>query len=89
MQTEFNDRGYGHYSPMWICVDCAMLIANGDTSGMDHETEQRVTNPELDYLGDGGYWVIGNDTDPFSWNECDRCNSPLGGERMAANILFP
>lgn len=75
------------YTDGHACVDCIMLIANGDTSGNSRcETEEG----EAAYLADvaryseGGEWV--NNCDEtceggFSWSPCDVCRSPLGGDR--------
>lgn len=59
-----------------MCVDCAMWHANGDTSGMSAETEQRVTG------ADPGGWVIVGEPDGFSWRACDLCGTTLGGDRV-------
>lgn len=68
----------------WICSDCAMVVASGDTSGMDDETIARVTATACDSRGT---WVLGDQTDEFSRQSCDRCGTTLAGERISANIL--
>jgi len=61
----------------WVCVDCAVWQANGDASGMDVETEGRVTSVD-------GHWFIGDEYDEFSHSRCDACHSPLYGSRHQA-----
>lgn len=67
-----------------ICVDCLVFVANGDTSGMDEETEARVTGP-FAMLSD--YWVTSDDEGSFSWSSCDRCGTTLGGVRYGAWVI--
>lgn len=62
-----------------ICVDCAMAHANGDFTGMDEATEQRVKAG----MERTGYLSVGDD-DGFSWSRCDGCLSHLGGDRYTA-----
>ena len=70
-----------------ICTDCAMWCANGDTSGMDVETETRVTEA-FDRQSEQGYTVVmGTEFVEFSMSRCDVCRSPLGGSRFEAHLL--
>lgn len=70
-----------------ICTDCAMWCANADTSGMDAETEERVTEA-FDRQSERGYTVaMGAKVVEFSWSRCDVCRSPLGGSRFEAYLL--
>lgn len=65
-----------------MCVDCTMIVANGDSSGMDETTEAAVV-VGLDRLYDQGYHVaMGDETTDFSWTRCDVCGSTLGGTRL-------
>lgn len=63
-----------------VCVDCAMLIANGETP---------PDNPEFDLLDEWDGWVVvlncPEDCEGgFSWSRCDGCGSTLGGDRHPA-----
>jgi hypothetical protein len=65
---------------IWCCVDCLMLVANGDASGMDDETEARCTKGIESYDG----YLVCNDHDDdkeFSSSPCDVCGSHLAGSR--------
>ena len=64
-----------------ICVDCAMFHANNDTSGMDEDTFTRVVQ------GATGYRIVVGGDAGFSWQWCDACDSPLGGDRCNAVFL--
>jgi hypothetical protein len=68
----------------YICSDCAIWVANADSTGMSEEIESIVTDPIHDECG---HWVVGADYDCFSWSQCARCNSTLGGDRMSAYLL--
>jgi hypothetical protein len=75
-----------------VCVDCAMLIANGDArSGMDSATEARCRAGIAKESTVGGIWFLsGEDSEyAFSWRECDCCASRLGGARREAAVLYP
>lgn len=69
-----------------ICEDCAVWVANADSSGMDDETFARVTDIDLDAAG---IWVLdtSHDDGEFSLSPCGRCGSGLGGMRYGAAIL--
>lgn len=66
----------------WVCVDCLMVLMNGDSSGIPDEQVQTIEHAcsqhgNLVYVGD-------EDTDQtFSRSPCDCCRSPLGGSRHA------
>jgi hypothetical protein len=69
-----------------VCVDCASLIANGDTTGIDDpEREAEV----LAQAGIPEGWHVALDCPEdceggFSWSPCGACRSPLGGDRHPA-----
>lgn len=70
-ETEYHGRA---------CVDCTMLIANGDTSGNSRcQTEEG----EAAYLADvnrhGLHWAIGDEMG-FMSGPCSVCGSNLGGD---------
>ena len=67
-----------------ICVDCAIWHANGDDSGFDEETAERVRKAVG--IADNETVVVG-DEDGFSWQSCDACNDTRGGDRFTATVL--
>ncbi len=74
----------------WVCADCLMIIANGDASGMDDETEKRVLAgiAAIDgYLACNDDPETGEGTRDFSSNSCDVCGTHLAGSRHRMAIL--
>jgi len=67
---------------MKICVDCAMVHANGDTSGVPEELLPAV----LEGLNRYPFLAVGDECG-FSWKACDACGSTLGGDRLEATII--
>lgn len=85
----------------WVCVDCALLISNGDLP--DHMTETELAD-WLDAMGNDvvtlgrSFAECGHSADDydehatycevrdFSWSACDSCHSALGGARYAATF---
>ena len=68
---------------MNICVDCAMLHANGDLTGIDNpEREAEVLAGLTNYP----FLAVG-DHEGFSWSGCDACGSKLGGDRFSAEVI--
>lgn len=66
------------------CVDCLMLLANGETPPDLDEEETTAWLAEIERRAAGGHWVIACDENcegSFSWLQCDVCGSQLGGER--------
>jgi hypothetical protein len=75
---------------LWVCVDCARVIANGDYEGLDDETAETIHDAVA--RDDGRNWVLssggdGGGVDAFSWSPCDCCGSTLGGARYRAAII--
>jgi len=74
---------------LWVCSDCAQIIANGP-GGMDLSEEEE--NRIVEALGDR-YWVLDYDSetgagiDDFSRRQCDGCGSHLGGSRHRAVVF--
>ena len=73
------------YDNLWACDDCALYLANGDVP------EERPNLPaEI-----AGQWphdndlAIGDETDEFSWRQCDCCGYWLGGSRTSFAVLEP
>jgi hypothetical protein len=69
------------------CVDCLMFVANGDESE-DRDIARDIArhlgltaNQHLVCSGDG------DDSDEFSWSQCECCGSRLGGSRHPLAIL--
>lgn len=71
-----------------ICVDCMMLLANGEPNPewSEAETEDHLRAMEEVYPFE--QWVVvpgdAEKDHEFSWSSCDLCSSPLGGTRMHA-----
>ncbi len=67
---------------LWVCVDCALLIANGDEpedrDGLADEIARNWPN---------AYLVITDGEDEFTWRSCDACDSRLGGSRLSATAI--
>jgi hypothetical protein len=82
---------------LMVCVDCLMVIANGDYTGLDYHTtpnspdhgtmRAREIDDGLDSIK--GYVCAGdseNDNE-FSWYPCHCCGSKLGGSRHHCVVL--
>jgi len=74
--------------PISVCADCIGYIANSefspDLSGKD---EKRILSHEK-YYTDQGYWIAGGGEDlGFSWQPCELCERPLGGDRYQASLI--
>lgn len=67
---------------MEICVDCAMLHANGSTEGLEGDRLAEV----LAGLDTYPFLAVGDDAG-FSWSRCDACGSRLGGDRLTAAVI--
>ncbi len=71
------------------CVNCVMLICNGDTSGNSYcETEESQEEwfAQIEKHSGGVYWVVvcDNEINPhhdFSTEECSVCGTKLAGDR--------
>jgi hypothetical protein len=63
------------------CVDCLMIVANDDASGMDAETEATVRAGINDWAIEGYVLVPGDDEDHFSRARCEVCGTHLAGGR--------
>jgi hypothetical protein len=66
------------------CVDCLMLVANGETPpNMDKvETAEYLARVETRTAGFHVIPACPEDCEgSFSWSPCDVCGSPLGGDR--------
>ena len=67
-----------------VCVDCIILLANGETPpDMDEqETDRWIEN--IAHRWNGYYVAPGDDDNGFSMDSCDHCGSRLGGDRFQA-----
>ena len=65
-----------------VCVDCLMVIANGDTSGIDDVASWELRVDAKNPTDDGAYMVVpvGDET-WFGRGACDYCGSTLAGDR--------
>lgn len=70
----------------WVCVDCAMAIANGPEFATAAEGDWWASNVEAHDPTDGGQFdvVLGDDENNFSSVRCDYCGSWLAGYRHEA-----
>lgn len=66
-----------------VCVDCAMLHANGDLSGIEHEDRKEEV-----LAGLMAYPMLAiGDHIGFSWSRCESCGNGLGGDRFRASVI--
>jgi hypothetical protein len=74
-----------------VCVDCVMVIANGDTSGISDVGAWEAGVAALDACEGGRFTVVLACDDQcegwFSHSRCDYCGSTLGGERHPVNFI--
>jgi hypothetical protein len=89
-------------SPIYVCVDCAMVIANGENEYPSPEAEAEHDEGMARHMGDHvvtlGHvftedeqrqWDAGEEVNQdleFSWRQCGGCGSNLGGSRHAATL---
>ena len=64
-----------------VCDDCAMFCVNADTTAMGHERAVVVEEADPER-----YWVIGGRLG-FMRSACDRCRTPLHGDRHGGNAF--
>lgn len=75
---------------IWLCQDCALYAANGDTSGIDDERREKQVIAGVDALGPN---LVCNSAEDgsgdleFSWSPCEGCGTSLGGSRMRFALL--
>jgi hypothetical protein len=63
------------------CIDCVMLIANGEAPALATETEESAWLADWNSRNDGILWVLNDDYSDFSSTPCTCCGSTLGGSR--------
>jgi hypothetical protein len=73
----------------WACVDCVMLIANGDDSGIDNpmRKHQEIASVGLDNLGHVVLACDGDCEGQFRTDSCDYCGTTLHGDRHPIAVL--
>lgn len=72
-----------------ICVDCLMMSANGLHGWEYDENWLKAYNSAVSEYGTEPVPNCGENCEGgFSWDPCDFCNSPLGGDRHPA-VLSP
>ncbi len=70
-----------------VCEDCAMVLINGDYSGIEYaftnpsESEKRIKEVQVGVTNMPPV-VYNGDHDEFSWSPCECCGSTLGGKRF-------
>lgn len=77
---------------MLVCVDCAMVIANADYSGLDyHYDDPDARMEEINRgLSDAGGIIVSGDPEndrEYSSYSCDCCRSSLAGYRHHCVLL--
>lgn len=70
-----------------ICIDCVMLVANGDTSGFSGDVDEYLRRVAAGYGDDVEVVVVGTGEQFFS-HACDLCNTALDGDRMPATFFL-
>lgn len=66
-----------------VCPDCALIIANDDSSGCENESESRAHLINT-WLNEPYMLVITGDETHFSRYKCDGCNDYSAGSRIDA-----
>jgi hypothetical protein len=76
------------FAEIAICECCAVVAANGDSSGCDFTCEGSHTPLSKE---DGNVIVASSEEyEPwFSWTSCDTCDGNTGGTRHKAYVEIP
>lgn len=90
MPTDPTDAGHLETATGEMCVDCLMLLANGDTPPEMSEDETDAYLAEVDRRT-AGYLPVPACSDEceggFGSHPCDVCGSTLGGDRHPVHFL--
>lgn len=71
-----------------VCVDCLMVIANGDTSGISDVDKWSAAVESTNATENGRYRVVvTGDESYFSSSRCDYCSDPLAGDRIDVEFI--
>ncbi len=86
--------GFDTIDDLAVCVDCAMLIANGEvTDGEGNDITAEHAERMREVWGDDAVHLVltcpQNCDGWFFWSRCDGCGSALGGDRHPAAALTP
>jgi hypothetical protein len=66
---------------LMVCTDCASILANADTSGIDDADVLKACEKGVEALGTNVCAGDSSQDDEFSWSACDCCSGGLGGYR--------
>jgi hypothetical protein len=65
-----------------VCIDCLLVIANGDTSGIEDLAAWESAVLQANSTEDGRYTIVPvADETHFSTSMCDNCRTTLAGDR--------
>ena len=82
------------HDDLLVCVDCAMMIANGEMAG-DHTEAEAAAHAEAmaaQWQGVPGTLALDGLTDgdeAYGTAPCDGCGSHLHGARFSAVVIAP
>lgn len=72
---------------IWVCVDCLLVLVNGDDSGIEGSGRRQEVFDGVERLGPH---IVGpNAEHEFSWVPCACCKSRMGGSRHEMAQLGP
>lgn len=83
-------------SDLWVCTDCAQIIANGEIRDGREDDGQSVADAQVAVWGELAIGLVldyGEDEDEdnyviaFSAAPCDGCGELLASERMRAAVI--
>lgn len=73
------------------CVDCTMIIANDDDSGIENAAEHRENMRKKNLSENGKYQIVNacpeNCDGEFSTYPCDVCGSRFDGQRHPIAVM--
>ena len=79
---------HAEYDDGEMCVDCLMIIANDDDSGMSAEQAAASREGIADWRAEGVQLVPGDFVDPsFSSSPCEVCGTRLAGDRVPVSFM--
>lgn len=84
-----------YHETIWVCSDCAPVIANDDYSHLsNYETEEEVdrrleeiNNGIADLIEGGKQLIVGEETNEFSKSPCECCGEKLAGSRCQVTVF--
>ena len=79
------------HSEIWVCVDCLMMIANGDDSGASDDWDAQALETFGAECARDGLQIVATSSEEtdreFSAMPCGACNSHLAGSRHSVTLL--